>query len=280
MNTIQTIRSANRVLDLIAPTVSARFARKLLMTPRRRRLRDWERAALARARRVTFRFGLSGLHWGSSGPIVLMLHGWEGRPTQFAGFVEPLLAAGRQVIALDAPAHGRSPGHEAHPVAFTEALLEAASELKGVESVIGHSMGGAAALYARHLGLPVERIVTVAAPAAMRLVLNRFADWIALGKSARERFIEIVDRHVGVDSDELDVARLGAKVGVPGLVVHDHDDGEVPYADAELLLAGWPDARLHSTRGLGHNKVLGDPGVIAAAIAFLTGDGAARLHAA
>ena len=43
--------------------------------------------------------------------------------------------------------------------AFTESILEIAAELKGLEAVIGHSMGGAAALHAVQLGLPAERVV-------------------------------------------------------------------------------------------------------------------------
>src|SRR5690242_11091115 len=58
------------------------------------------------APRVTFRFGLSGLRWGRDGqPAVLMMHGAGGRPAQFTNFIAPLLARGRQVIALEAPAH-------------------------------------------------------------------------------------------------------------------------------------------------------------------------------
>jgi pimeloyl-ACP methyl ester carboxylesterase len=280
MSAIETVRTANRVLGAIAPGAAAHYARKLLMTPRRRRERDYERAAVARGERITFRFGLGGVRWGHAGPLVVLLHGWEGRPGQFAALVEPLLASGRQVVALEAPAHGRSPGREAHPVAFAEALLDAAVELKPIEAVIGHSMGGAAAFYAAHLGLPLERLVTIGAPSAMHRVLDLFADWIALEGAARERFRALVDRHVGVRADELDVARIGPALDLPGLVVHDRDDGEVPYADAERIVAGWPGARLHTTQGLGHNRVLADPGVVAAVLAFLAHSRAPALRAA
>ena len=63
------------------------------------------------------------------GSTVLLMHGWEGRPTQFALLIRGLVDAGYGVIALDAPAHGRSPGREANVVLFARALLEAASEL-------------------------------------------------------------------------------------------------------------------------------------------------------
>ncbi len=280
MYTLQTMRLANRVIGELAPTLTARIARRMLMTPHVAAPRPWEREAVARAERITFRFGLSGLRWGDHGPVVLAMHGWSGRATQFAAFVEPLVASGRQVIALDAPAHGNSPGRESNVFGFTEAILEAAAEIKGLESAIGHSMGGAAALYARHLGLPVERVVTIGAPASLQRVLSRFADWLSLPAEAKARFIDVVDRHVGVRADTLDVARIGAQLGVDALIVHDRDDREVPYTEAEALIGAWPAANLFATQGLGHSRILSDPNVVREAVGFLTaGDARRRLAA-
>jgi pimeloyl-ACP methyl ester carboxylesterase len=273
MNALTTIRTANRVVGTIAPRLTAEFARKLLMTPHPRDAREYEAGALEHAERITFRFGLAGLRWGHSGPVVLAMHGWEGRPTQFACFVEPLLAAGRQVIALEAPAHGRSPGREAHPFAFTEALLEAAAEIKDLESVLGHSMGGSAALYAVSQGLSARRAVTIGSPAALSRALQRFADRIALPGTARGAFVDVVDRHVGVGATELDAAKLARRLRIETLIVHDRDDREVPYAEAQAWAAAWPSARFLTTQGLGHSRILADPTVIQTAVRFLTGWG-------
>jgi pimeloyl-ACP methyl ester carboxylesterase len=279
MYTLQTIRIANRVIGELAPNLTARIARRMLMTPRVGEPREWERAAAARAERVTFRFGLSGLRWGQSGPVVLAMHGWSGRATQFAAFVDPLVASGRQVIALDAPAHGNSPGRESNVFGFTEAILEAAAEIRGLESAIGHSMGGAAALYARHLGLPVGRVATIGAPASLERVLSRFADWLALPVEAKARFVDAVDRHVGVPAAAIDAERIGPAAGVGGLVVHDRDDREVPYGEAEALVRAWPAAQLFTTQGLGHSRILSDPAVVRETVAFLTTGDARQIAA-
>ena len=126
MNTLSAIRTTNQIVGRIAPGVAAGMARRLLMRPRVNPPRSFESDAYAGAERITFRFGLAGWRWGAPGPIVLALHGWQGRPSQFKHFVKPLVEAGRQVIALEAPAPGRSPGREAHPLLFAEALIEAA----------------------------------------------------------------------------------------------------------------------------------------------------------
>ena len=55
---------------------------------------------------------------------------------------------------------------------------------------------------------------------------------------------------------------------MPVLVVHDTDDREVPYADGERL-AGVFGARLLTTNGLGHRRILYAPEVLAAVVEFI-----------
>ena len=271
MNAMSTIRTANQIVGRVAPRFVARLARRLLMRPRVNPPRSFESNAFAGAQRITFRFGLAGWRWGDAGPVVLMLHGWQGRPSQFKHFIAPLLAAGRQVIALEAPAHGRSPGREAHPMLFAEALLEAAGELRNIEAVVGHSMGGAATLIALDKLQFTHKAVVIGAPASMRRVLGRFAEFVGLPLAARVAFFDIVDRHVGVPADEIDLSRFGARLPVSGLIVHDHDDDMVPFSEGEVIAKHWLRAEFMPTSGLGHRLVLADAAVIGRAVRFITG---------
>ncbi|MDH0650240.1 alpha/beta hydrolase, partial [Pseudomonas sp. GD03867] len=140
MSTLSWIRGVNGTLGHLAPEHIAGRMRRAFMAPRTLPPRQWELPLLERAERITLRFGLSALRWGQ-GPTVLMMHGWEGRPTQFAALIETLVDHGHTVVALDGPAHGRSPGDQANVVLFARALLEAAAELPPLRAVIGHSMG-------------------------------------------------------------------------------------------------------------------------------------------
>ncbi len=275
MNTLNPLRSFNAVAGHLAPQLSAGLARRLLMRPRAHPPRPWEAAALASAQRVSFRFGLSGLRWGADdAPVVLMLHGWEGRPTQFAHFIAPLLAAGRQVIALDGPAHGESAGDEANPILFAQALLEAAVEIRRLEAVVGHSMGGGATAYALSLGLSPQRVVLLGAPSSLNGVLDRFADAVGLLPRVRQRFLALVQRHTGVDPAQVDVSHLARRYSIPALVVHDRADALVPFADGEAIARHWPRAQLLATEGLGHWRILTDAAVVERVCAFLTGEAA------
>jgi pimeloyl-ACP methyl ester carboxylesterase len=226
------------------------------MTPRNLPPRHWELPLLATAERITLRFGLSALRWGK-GPTVLLMHGWEGRPTQFAALIDTLVQAGYTVVSLEGPAHGRSPGRQANVVLFARALLEAAAELPPLRAVIGHSMGGASVMLALQMGLRAEAAVSIAAPAQLVGVLRGFAKRLGMPARARAAFIRQVEWDVGMPIARLDVS--GYQLEIPGLVVHAADDELVPASEVHLIHKAWFDSRLLLLEGGGHQRVLADP---------------------
>ncbi|GAC1033747.1 alpha/beta fold hydrolase [Pseudomonas sp. No.21] len=263
MNSLDLLRGFNATVGRVAPRHVADRARRRFMTPRDTTPRDWELPWLERAERITLRFGLSALRWGS-GPTVLLMHGWEGRPTQFASLIDALVQAGYGVIALDAPAHGRSPGREANIVLFARALLEAAEDLPPLHGVIGHSMGGASAMLAIQLGLRPRALVTVAAPSRILGMLRGFARFIGLPPRAGEQFIKRVEDHAGIPAADLDVQHY--RLGMPGLVAHAEDDPLVPAAEAGRIHEAWFGSQLLRLEGGGHQRVLADPRLVKAVL--------------
>lgn len=266
MNQMTWVRGVNAALGRVAPQLLASRLRERFMTPRNLPPRDWELPLLNSAERITLRFGLSALRWGS-GPTVLLMHGWEGRPTQFALLIRGLVDAGYGVVALDAPAHGRSPGREANVVLFARALLEAASELPPLQAVIGHSMGGASALLAIQMGLRTDALVSIAAPSRILGVLRGFAHFMGLPAAARAHFVRQVETHAGIPAAHLDVQRY--QLNVPGLVVHAEDDAMVPVSEAELIHKAWFDSQLLRLPAGGHQRLLGDPVIVRAVLDLL-----------
>jgi hypothetical protein len=77
------------------------------------------------------------------------------------------------------------------------------------------------------------------------------------------------ERRLGFRWAELDVTRHASARTQPLLVVHDLEDDEVPHADGAAIASAWPGARLLSTRGLGHRRILRDPEVVAATVGFV-----------
>jgi pimeloyl-ACP methyl ester carboxylesterase len=249
----------------------ARAALEMFMTPRRPAPRDWEAALLQQGTPLTLANGLAARSFGA-GPRVLLVHGWEGRGMNLGMFITPLTAAGYQVIALDGPAHGESPGEQTHPPHFAQAILGVGQELGPLAGVIAHSMGAASTALALQQGLVAERVVLIAGPSSLAGVLQRFAQMAQLPEPVAERFYQLVAERVGAPAEALDIAQVGATLTTSALIIHDPADTDVPFADAQVIAASWPAARLYVTEGLGHRRILRDRDVIAMAVSFITAD--------
>lgn len=246
----------NTLMGTIFPGKAAESAKSLFLTPRKYPLKDWEQTAEQAGERITLTNNLSALRWGKSARKILLVHGWESRATQMAGFVDPLVQEGFEVIALDGPAHGRSPGKHANPYMFAQAVQQAHAELGPFEAIIGHSMGGSAVAIAIAEGVETKKAVLIASPSSIESVLNRFARFIGLPDKSRQTFIRLVEQKVGRSAASLEIAKLIQSSSTRGLVIHDEQDREVPFGEAKAIVQSWKGASLLSTQGFGHRSIL------------------------
>lgn len=267
MNSQRMVRSTGNFIERWVPDMAASIAERLATTPRRQHLRKGIRTR-QNGIPITFRFGRTGLRWGDSGPIVLAIHGWEGRPQQFSAIGEALVDRGYRLIALTGPGHGNGDRERAHPGAFVDALFEAASELGPVHALIGHSMGGGAALMAASRGLSVKRIVSIASPAGYRGVLHRIADGLGLNGLGRTRFLARMEARTGYRLDETEPAQLMPLLDVPLLIAHDRDDRVIPFEQSMELARHSSRAQTVQSKGLGHGRILYDKATIERIVEF------------
>jgi pimeloyl-ACP methyl ester carboxylesterase len=138
-------------------------------------------------------------------------------------------------------------------------------------AVIGHSMGGAAAAIALHDGLDAARAVLISPPADLAAAADRFADLVGLAMHLREPLRRHLESRVSVTFASLEAHRRVASIDRAALVIHDIADREVPWSEGERYARYWPGARLLTTSGLGHGRILGDTAVIGAVLDFLRG---------
>ncbi|HLG52522.1 MAG TPA: alpha/beta fold hydrolase [Steroidobacteraceae bacterium] len=256
----------------IAPRFAARAAAELVSRPRGRNpTQPWELGSVA-AREVELRPGLYARTWGEQGPLVLGLHGWRGRPTQFRPLAEALAARGLRTIALDTPGHGRTKGERATPRILGELLIETTHIAGPAHAVVGHSFGGAAIGAALAMGLAASRVVLVSSPTHVSRMPFAYAREFGLPVRAMPHFARLLDHHAGRPIAELDLASVGPHSGTRALLVHDRGDAVIPYSDAEDLAAAWPSLRVMTTERLGHRDVLADAAVVRTIADFIVED--------
>lgn len=88
---------------------------------------------------------------------VLILHGWEGRSSDFSKLVHQLEKIAT-VYTLDFPGHGKSPKSRAHLPMFIDTIETALDHLSEVDTAIGHSLGAASLAMAVGKGEYLHRI--------------------------------------------------------------------------------------------------------------------------
>ena len=210
--------------------------------------------------------------WAGGGPTVLLVHGWNGTAGDLSRFIAPLRDAGRRVVAIDLPAHGRSTGRRSDLTEAVQAVEAALRREPSIEAVIAHSFGVPATVLAASRGAPLPRAVLISGPISVEPYLQRFAQVLRLSGSTfaamRRALRRLLDR-AGLES--VDLGTVAPRLSLPALIVHDRGDREVPFLSAQSLQRALPGAELLPTEGLGHRKLLVDPEVVERAVRFAVG---------
>jgi pimeloyl-ACP methyl ester carboxylesterase len=267
------LRLAIRLLGLVSPALAGRWVYRLWFQPLRfpepQQEKEWRSTAqpLAVAHRGQT---LAVDAWGA-GPTVLMVHGWNGRGAQLGAFAPALVQAGYRVVTFDTPAHGRSPGRATNLPEISEAIQAVAGACGPIHAIIGHSFGVACSIYAVRQGLKVNRIVAISPPDNVRGLTQKFFTALDIDARVQAIFNRTFEKHFGADLwQRFSPEVLARQLNVPGLIIHDQDDHDVPIQEGVAVAQAWPDAQFVRTTGLGHRRILRDPEVIARVSAFLT----------
>jgi pimeloyl-ACP methyl ester carboxylesterase len=276
--TVRVHRAFFRVGEILAPRLAARVATRM-----------WFRIPAAAAATelpsggirfhvVSQGASVRGHHWGD-GPVVYLVHGWGGRGSQLAAYVEPLMRRGYRVVLFDSPSHGASdPGpsgrRSSNGVEFGKALDAVAARFGPAQAVIAHSMGAISTVLTLKYGwLSTQRLVLMAPMASFSSQFRPVQRTLAIGPRTRRHVEHLTARRVGVPVEEFDLGSLLADVDtVPTLVVHDRDDRQTSFTESRRLAATLPDASFVATRGLGHQRLLRDGGVTRTVVGFVDGE--------
>ncbi len=267
---LRALRAGLSLAGALAPPLAARAAARLFLTPPRYAPPAGEREALERGEPFEVPMGRGRLRaWRfGDGPPVLLVHGWGGRGGQMTSLVPAVVAAGLSAVTFDGPGHGGSSGRLASVPHFADAVAAMAAGT-GARAGLGHSMGAAGLALAMIRGLPIEAAVFVAPPRSPDGYVTRFSRAMGLGPAAEARLRAALARRLGIDPGALDLPRMAGGMEAPLLVLHDREDREVPWSDGAAIAASWKAARLVTTAGLGHRRILRDAPAAREAAAFL-----------
>ncbi len=263
-----------RALGTLAPELTGRLAHALFFrtpppqtSPRLQKVLGTGRTfTVTRGRRQ-----VAAWTWGR-GPAVYLLHGWGGRGGQLGAFVPALVEAGFSAVAFDAPGHGATGGRRSSAPEFADALAAVVAAHAPAHAIVAHSLGAVGAALSLDRGLTARAAVFVAPAAGPEPYLRLFADALGLPPAAVLAMRRHTERRLGIRFEQLEVCRMAGRLSVPLLVVHDQEDREVSWREGAAIARAWPGARLVTTAGLGHRRILWDAKVVQQVVGFVAGE--------
>lgn len=218
-------------------------------------------------------FGLSsGLVGGipiletGDGPIVVLVHGWGGRPAQMVTLARAFAATGYRAVVPELPGHAGGEPTDVKQAAA--ALKDVVDELGEPRAVVGHSFAAMVMRLAFSDGAP-ENVVLVAPALDVRDALRVFGDKLRLLPWARRGLRSRLETW---DPDLWPVVSSIHPAQMPGasmLLIHDPDDDETPFGRSAELAALRPDTTVVAVDGAGHNGLLSNPKVTDLVVGFV-----------
>lgn len=270
------IRALFRLLSALSPALAARFAARLFITPRARRVSDQDAAflATAAARRLRTAHGDVQIYeWPGAGAAVLVLHGWISYAGQLRPIIEGLLSHGLAVVAFDAPAHGRSGGRQADLASFRDALAAVSSACAPAGAILAHSFGAITAaswLAEDPAAAQLRAAVLVGLPRDIGYLFEIFTIALGLRGEVVQRLRALFRARYGGDPEDYAAPALARRIHIPVLLVHGAADEYIPASHAREVALQLRDGHMQVIAGLSHSAPLRDPDTIELMARFIS----------
>ena len=203
-----------------------------------------------------------------------VLHGWMSRAEHMMNIIRDLYFQGVEVVAIDLPAHGKSPGVQLNWKDTVKVILDVQQQYGAFDFAIGHSYGGAMLLtslaianleyedFQENLILP--KLVLLGAPTKVDTPVSMLSRLARLNKMQKEKFFKKIINHNEVSPQQLDGVYLQQQFpsNTDFLCIHSINDRVIPHSDALYLKRIGERVKLISKEKLGHLKILSDQSVL------------------
>lgn len=258
------IRTKFKLLSSISKRKAAEKAFQLFCTPQYRNKKPLP-ATFEKAEKLHFNLHgnrIQGYRWNyPSDKKILILHGFESSVINFDRYIQPLIKKGYEVLAFDAPAHGRSGGKTITVPLYKEFIHHIYKTYGPIKNFLTHSFGGLT------LSLVLEEIphdnsfkVVLVAPAAeTKTAIDNFFKFLKLDDDVRKEFDKIIFEMGGKPAEWYSVSRAAQNIKAQVLFLQDKDDNMTPLSDVKPVIdKNYPNFHFVISEGLGHRRIYRD----------------------
>ena len=246
------------ILQWFAPKTAAKTAYNFFSHPRVQRLSQNDLPPILQsANKQIFdleNHKIQTYIWTGSQETVLLIHGWESNAARWENMVILLQKHHKNIIAIDAPAHGLSSG-KSFDIPTYGKFIKFISEKFNPQYIIAHSLGGASAVYFQAVfpSASLQKMVLIAAPADQKVLFENYVKLLSLNNSVLFGIDNYFKERFGYSLDEFSGRNFAKQISIPTLIIHDHKDSSVRYEESQKILSNLPNSIMHSTNGLDHS---------------------------
>ncbi|MFB9055781.1 alpha/beta fold hydrolase [Mariniflexile ostreae] len=245
------------ILSVFSSEKAAKIALKLFSVPRKGQITP-EQSLFLKSGSTEVLFyknnSIMTYRWAGHKSTVLLVHGWESNAGRWMDIILGLQKKGFNIIALDAPAHGKS-GSKIFNVALYATYIKVVSQHFNPHIIIAHSMGGMASVFSiwQHHIKNIKKLVLLGAPCHYTDVVARYIKMMGYNKRIATELDKTITKCLGFPPEAFSTSKNLKNNRTQGLVIHDKNDDSIPFPDALLIKKSLKNSTLIVTRGLGHS---------------------------
>jgi len=252
-----------KILQIFSPGLVSKIAYKFMSNPRIRKLRDSEEIVLSKStmQKVVYKnFKIQKYQWGNpSDKTALLIHGWEGQAGNFAAIVDILVQKKYNVVAFDAPAHGKSSISKTNMFEFAE-FLESHFPILKPSLIISHSFGSVntATIFRNNPGFQLDMWIMVTTPHLFLTRINGISNHFGIKNKAKIELIKRIQNDTNESINQLDMAIYCQELSnvKKAIIVHSKTDKVLPIDGAREVAKAFVKSELIEIDNLGHYSIL------------------------
>lgn len=253
---IKSIGRALNATSLISSKYAAKKAINLFASPRKGSYNEQQKRVIESAfyEEINYKnLDIATYRWVGKGKTILLAHGWESNASRWEYILKDLKAQGYNIIALDAPAHGRSDGKQFNAILYSEFINVVAKKFQP-DVLIGHSVGAMSSVFClyKHQLPSIHKMVLLGAPAHFTGVFDRYKTMMGFNNKVSNGLDNIIVERFGQPVSYFSTANFTKSIEAKGLIIHDKKDRIIPYEDGLLIANRYKNSEFISTSGFGH----------------------------
>lgn len=209
--------------------------------------------------------------WGTTGPKVLLLHGWGGSPFHFKQLITALLENGYQVVTYDGPAHGLSGGKRTNLVQWMHVLEQVIQQEGQLYAIVGHSFGAlSAALTLSRKEVRVPKLVLLGAALSAPVFFNEALRLFRIHPEVMPKLNALIHQRLREDLSEMDLHRYINGIKADDIwIAYDTTDTLAKSTEIDDYLQLYPAIQSLRITGEGHFRIMRDAAVLTGMLNFL-----------